>query len=493
MKYSANGGVSRLKTYAGAAMAVALFSGNGGVALAQEGQSTTSGEILVTAQKRNERLQDVPIAISVISPQLLETTNARNFSELQGVVPGVYFAGNSGGGRTYVTLRGATGLALNTGDEPVAIYVDDIYMARGVTVGMSDLLDVGSIEIVRGPQGTLQGRNATAGAILLRSADPTPELRARAWASYSDPQEFRAQAMVSGPIGGGLEGRVSAGYVNDDGWAYNPYQKHNIGGAESLQYRGVVTYDQGGAFTARVVADHARTTNQPAIFRYAATNFTAGTGALVPAGTATPNTPLPDATRKAIFEDDTISLNPGTRTTVRGDGVSGKMQYAFGAVDLVSVTGYRKAHVEGLNHSDGLDVDKMGFNHNDDASKQFSQEVRLQSAGISACRDSRRLLFLRGSGIHRRHLQPEALGRDEHGHALHRHDRHALLGGLRGRDIEADRPVLRDRRRSLHAGQEDAEIQHHRDQPRYVGRDHVAVLAANGRVDRYLLSRQGRI
>lgn len=381
MKYSANGGVSRLKTYAGAAMAVALFSGNGGVALAQEGQSTTSGEILVTAQKRNERLQDVPIAISVISPQLLETTNARNFSELQGVVPGVYFAGNSGGGRTYVTLRGATGLALNTGDEPVAIYVDDIYMARGVTVGMSDLLDVGSIEIVRGPQGTLQGRNATAGAILLRSADPTPELRARAWASYSDPQEFRAQAMVSGPIGGGLEGRVSAGYVNDDGWAYNPYQKHNIGGAESLQYRGVVTYDQGGAFTARVVADHARTTNQPAIFRYAATNFTAGTGALVPAGTATPNTPLPDATRKAIFEDDTISLNPGTRTTVRGDGVSGKMQYAFGAVDLVSVTGYRKAHVEGLNDSDGLDVDKMGFNHNDDASKQFSQEVRLQSAG----------------------------------------------------------------------------------------------------------------
>jgi iron complex outermembrane receptor protein len=348
-------------------------------------------EIVVTAQKREERLQDVPIAISVVTPALLQSTNARNLSELQGVVPSVYFAGNSGGGRTYITLRGATGLALNTGDEPVAIYMDDIYLARGVTVGMSDLLDVGSIEIVRGPQGTLQGRNATAGAILLRGADPTSTFQGRIFGSIADPQEFRLQGVVSGPLGGGFEGRLAAGYVNERGWAFNPFHNTHIGGGESAQTRGTLTY-RSGDFSARIVGDYSWTNNQPAIFRYAATNFSPlPTGALVPAGTATPNAPLPAAQRHQIFDEDRISLNPGTDTTVRGGGVSARLQYSFGGVDLISVSGFRKVHVDGINDSDGLDVARMGYNHNDDHSRQLSQEVRLQSSG------NRRLSWILGA------------------------------------------------------------------------------------------------
>ncbi|QNA86454.1 TonB-dependent receptor [Sphingomonas sp. So64.6b] len=343
----------------------------------------TTNDIVVTAQKRAERLQDVPIAITVITPAVLDSTNARNFAELQGAVPGVYFAGNSGGGRTYITLRGATGLALNTGDEPVAIYMDDIYLARGVTIGMSDLVDIGSVEIVRGPQGTLQGRNATAGAILLRSADPTSDFRAKVSASVAWPEEFRAQASISGPLGGGFEARLSGGYTTEKGWAYNPYTKAHIGGSESAQGRLVVT-KEAGAFSARIVADYAWTENFPAIFRYAKTNFSPlPTGALVPAGTATPNTPLDPATRDAIFNHNRISLNPGTDTVVKGGGISAKFEYAFGGVDLISVSGYRKAHVDGINDSDGLDVARMGYNHNDDRSNQFSQEIRLQSSGKS--------------------------------------------------------------------------------------------------------------
>lgn len=338
-------------------------------------------EIVVTAQKRSERLQDVPISITVVNPELLESTNARNFAELQGVVPGVFFHGNSGGGRTYITLRGATGLALNTGDEPVAVYVDDIYIARGVTVGMSDLLDLGGIEIVRGPQGTLQGRNATAGAILIRSADPTDALSGYVNASIADPMEFRAQGAVSGALGGGFAARLAAGYVNDRGWAYNPVTDKHIGGAESVQSRLVLTYESGD-FDARIVGDYSWTNNQPAIFRYANTNFsTLPTGALVPAGTATPNAPLLPADRKAIFKDDIIALDPGTDTTVRTGGFSAKLQYSFGGVDLVSVTGWRRALVEGTNDSDGLATARMGYNHNDARSSQFSQELRLQSSG----------------------------------------------------------------------------------------------------------------
>ncbi|MEG3181349.1 TonB-dependent receptor [Sphingomonas sp. LT1P40] len=367
---------------AGSALAIALAATP---ALAQdqaaEAATPREDEIVVTAQKRTERLQDVPISITVVSPELLESTNARNFAELQGVVPGVFFHGNSGGGRTYITLRGATGLALNTGDEPVAVYVDDIYIARGVTVGMSDLLDMGGIEIVRGPQGTLQGRNATAGAILIRSADPTDELSGYFNLSVADPLEFRTQGAISGSLGNGFSARAAAGYVNDRGWAYNPVIDENIGGAESFQSRVVLRYDAGD-FNARVVGDYSWTNNQPAIFRYANTNFSPlATGALVPAGTATPNAPLTAADRAAIFEDNIIALNPGTDTTVRTGGVSAKMEYSFGNVDLVSVTGWRRAVVRGTNDSDGLATARMGYNQNNAESSQVSQELRLQSSG----------------------------------------------------------------------------------------------------------------
>lgn len=344
----------------------------------QANAQTDTSDIVVTAQKREERLRDVPIAISVVNNALLASTNSRNFAELQGTIPSVYFAGNSGGGRTYITLRGATGLALNTGDEPVAIYMDDVYLARGVTVGMSDLLDVGTIEIVRGPQGTLQGRNATAGAILLRSADPTAKFQGRLTAGISDPLEFRAQGALSGPIGDtGLRARVALGYVNDRGWAYNPATRRHIGGAESFQGRGVLTYDD-GPLSSRLVVDYSHVRNEPAIFRYAATTFSTTPGALVK--TPTPNTPLPEATRRAIFDDDRISLNPGTNTLVETGGVSSRLTYELDGVDIVSVTGIRRAIVSGTNDSDGLDTVQQGYNQIRDVSNSVTQELRLQSA-----------------------------------------------------------------------------------------------------------------
>lgn len=346
--------------------------------------ASNAPEIVVTAQKRNERLGDVPIAISVVSPALLTSTNSRNLSELNGVIPGALFASSSGGGRTYVTLRGATGLALNTGDEPVAIYVDEIYQSRGVTVGMSDFLDIGSIEIVRGPQGTLQGRNATAGAILIRSAEPTDVVSGKFTASIADPLEFRAQGAVSGPIGSsGLKARLAVGYANERGWAYNTALKNHDGGGRSVQGRATLAYDNDSPFSFKIVATGTRFKNNPALFRYGATNFSAlPTGPLVPAGTATPNTPLPQAQYDEIFKRNRISVSPGTDTTVTARGVSGRMAYDLGGAEIISVTGYNTTRAEGTNDSDGLSTQpRNGFNHNDDRSRSFSEELRLQSNG----------------------------------------------------------------------------------------------------------------
>lgn len=349
-------------------------------AVAPQAADNPDNDIIVTAQKRSERLQDVPISITVVTPALLASTGSRNLNELSGAVPGVQFNGNGGGGRTYLSLRGTTGSALNTGDEPVAIYVDDIYQARGVTIGTQDLLDVGSIEVVRGPQGTLQGRNATAGAILIRSADPTDHPEGYVTASIEGPLEYRTQAAVSGPLGGGLEGRIAAGYVNAEGFGRNTFNGARVGGGISAQARGVISYKSDNPFTARVAVDYSSNITKAALFRGAATTFSTTAGALVK--TPTPTVPLPADQRSAVYDDDRYSLDPDTRTRVISDGLSGKFAFAFGGVDLVAVTGYRFTHVSGINNSSGLSTaPKQGYNFNDDHSSAFSQEIRLQSSG----------------------------------------------------------------------------------------------------------------
>ena len=342
---------------------------------------STVAEIVVTAQKRSERLQDVPISISVVNPALLAQTNAKNLNELSGAVPGIQLNGNGGGGRTYVQMRGTTGSALNIGDEPVAVYLDDVYAARGLFIGNADLLDVGSIEIVRGPQGTLQGRNATAGAILVRSADPTPTPQGYFTAQVQDPLEYRAQGAVSGPLGRGFRGRAALGYAKAEGFGTNTFNDTRVGGSESAQIRGVLTYAGDNPLTARIVADYASIGNTPALFRNAATNFSPlATGALVTA--PTPTTPLPVDQRVRIYKKHEYNLDPNTNTTLNTNGLSAKLAYAFPAADLVSVTGYRRAHVFGTNNSSGLaTAPRQGYNNNNDRSVSFTQEVRLQSSG----------------------------------------------------------------------------------------------------------------
>jgi iron complex outermembrane receptor protein len=338
-------------------------------------------EIVVTAQKREERLQDVPISISVVTPAVLAAVNAKNLTELSGAVPGVQFNGNGGGGRTYLSMRGTTGSALNTGDEPVAIYVDEVYLARGVTIGAQDLLDIAGVEIVRGPQGTLQGRNATAGAILIRTADPTSTPEGYVKATATTHSEFRGEGAISGPLGNGFEGRLSASAVDARGWGKNTYDGSRVAGDKSGQVRGVVTYSGDSPLTARISADYSVVTNIAALFRNAHTNFsTLPTGALVTA--PTPTVPLTPAEHDAIYKDNDFASNPNTRTTVDTGGAAAKFSYDLGSMDLVSVSGYRKAHVFGQNNSSGLSTaPRQGYNNNDDKSDAFSQELRLQSSG----------------------------------------------------------------------------------------------------------------
>lgn len=167
-------------------------------------------EIVVTAQKREQRLQDVPIAVTALTADALQANRITNVGDLSGLAPGLTVAPVSGAARIpSFTLRGAVGNASVAGsDRQVAMYLDGVYIsaARG---GIFELPDVQRIELLRGPQGTLFGRNATAGAVSITTRDPLGEARVRATAGIGNYDQYRFGVSVDLPQVGPFSGYLS--------------------------------------------------------------------------------------------------------------------------------------------------------------------------------------------------------------------------------------------------------------------------------------------
>jgi iron complex outermembrane receptor protein len=335
--------------------------------------------VIVTAQKREERIQDVPIAITVVTGDALARTGAKNMTELQGIAPGIYISGNSGYAGSPISIRGTAGTNSTLLDDPVAVYVNGVYQSSG-TFGGNALVDIGSVQVVRGPQGTLQGRNATAGAVLIETANPGTSLGGYMRASYADPSEFRAEAAIGGPLSDTLGARVAVGYYDEKGWGKNTFDNQRIGGGRGFSARGTLRWRPTSDLDVRLVVGHVYTYAEPALARYAATPFNPSpTGPLILPGTATPTTPLTSAQLNAL-DNDQYALNRPTYNRTTDDSIALNLTYSIGKVDLVSVTGYDKVDLDGASDSDGLArTDREGFNSGTLPAKNFSEELRLQS------------------------------------------------------------------------------------------------------------------
>jgi iron complex outermembrane receptor protein len=157
-------------------------------------------EIIVTAQKREQSVQDVPIAVTAVTQETLQANRIVSVNDLSSIAPGVTVRPSPGGvGIPAFTIRGQTSYGVVAGsDKQVSIYLDGVYLAnpRG---SIFDLPDVARIEVLRGPQGTLFGRNATAGAISVSTRDPSGEAQVKLEGSYGNYDAYRLRASVSTP------------------------------------------------------------------------------------------------------------------------------------------------------------------------------------------------------------------------------------------------------------------------------------------------------
>lgn len=184
------------------------------VAPSADAATTGVAEIIVTAQKRSQRLQDVPISVTALNAKTLETNRITNAIDLGGSVPNLAARAVGGGALLPAfTMRGVTSYGVVPGsDKEISIYLDGVYI--GSTVGSAiDLPDVAQIEVLRGPQGTLFGRNSTAGAISVTTRDPSPKFGVTQDFTYGNYDEFRSKTRVDS----GLIGNFSASltYLHD--------------------------------------------------------------------------------------------------------------------------------------------------------------------------------------------------------------------------------------------------------------------------------------
>ena len=194
-------------------------------ALAADGELE---EILVTAQKREQSIQDVGISITAFGGEQLKEMGFQDSFDVARMTPGVHISGNNGGQKTLFTIRGVTQNDFNDQTEaPVAVYVDEGYVGfgQGQVFGM---LDLERVEILKGPQGTLFGRNATGGLVHFISNRPTQELEGYMDVTYGSYNQARVESAVSGPLTDTLSGRMAVMYNRFDEILDNDYPNRAV-------------------------------------------------------------------------------------------------------------------------------------------------------------------------------------------------------------------------------------------------------------------------
>lgn len=213
-------------------------------------------EIIITAQRTNERLQDVPIAVSAFTSEALEKQQIKNTSDLQLTLPNVTFTKTNFTSASF-TIRGIGDLCVGTTcDSATAIHMNDAPLF-GTRLFEGEFYDIAQIEVLRGPQGTLFGRNATSGVVNFRTSRPSlTGFAANAEAEYGNYNAVKLKAMVNVPLAETLAVRVAGFYLNRDGYTTNIYDNSKIDDRDMYGVRGSLRWEPSSGTTVDLMVQH---------------------------------------------------------------------------------------------------------------------------------------------------------------------------------------------------------------------------------------------
>lgn len=353
----------------GTALATLSMTSAANAQAGPEATTTGEGDIVVTAQKREERLRDVPLAVSAVSGAALQSQQITTATDLRLIAPSLNFTPSANARGEGFAIRGVgTAIFSDTVEQSVGVVVDGVVLGRsGQATG--DLLDLERVEVLRGPQGMLFGKNASAGLISITTR--RPQLGATTLdvnASYATLNELKLSAVANVPLGEIAALRVAAGGQTADGTIFNRQLRTDVNNRNEQNVRAKLLIEPSSDLSIMVSGDWQQRRSRCCAWTARSAPATTPFGALSAAAGIVP----------AIGNREIAAGVPFFQN-VDAWGVSGQLDYDFGFATVTSITAFRRWKNADNNDPDLLPANILDVNTGTSKLRQFSQEIRLTS------------------------------------------------------------------------------------------------------------------
>lgn len=346
---------------------------------AQDGDSagSSAGEIIVTAQRRDQRLQDVPIAVAVVGAEQLGTSNVTGLTDIQFLAPGVTF--NTNFNASFLIRGVGTSSLLMTADQSVGVVIDDVVQGIVETTfagpSYQSLNDIERIEVLKGPQGTLFGKNSSAGVIQIITKKPELEkFGMDASFSYATKNEVNAKAAVNIPLGATVALRLAGTAQRRDGFVRNVFTGEDIYAYERYGIRGRLLWEPSDRLSILLTGDYRQSKDNA---NGAWTLRNCGSGLILFGSTVYRpcNELLPQGIEPGPKNLE-VALDGPTFTRQTSTTASARIDYDLGGLTLTSITAYRDLDQDIAVDTDASQRVIYSINRNPSGGSQFTQELR---------------------------------------------------------------------------------------------------------------------
>ena len=364
----------------------------------------SSNDIVVVAQGRAQLLSDVPVAVSAVTAETLQNSGANDIRQLNQVAPSLLVSSTGNEANGSARIRGIGTVGDNPGlESSVAVFIDGVYRSRS-GIGLNELGEIERVEVLRGPQGTLGGRNSSAGLISIISKKPEFEFGGNVEATYGNFNYYRLSGSITGPISETIAARLDGVYVKRNGFYRDTTNNTDVNNRDRFFVRGQLLWNPSSDVSVRLIGDYTQRVEACCAATYVDSSVNQFIGDLnnlaVPlsAGTLPPangnniinvlrdlGQPL-EAFNRGYSRDISVSRGRtyGGRTT--DGGVSLELGWDFGGAKLTSITAYRSYKSGQGSDTDYSSVDILyrgnSTTNNYRQFKTFTQELRLQGTAF---------------------------------------------------------------------------------------------------------------
>jgi iron complex outermembrane receptor protein len=339
--------------------------------------AATVGELVVTAQRKQQNLVDVPVSVAVVGAQALKTSNYTTLTDLQYIAPSVTYNTNFGGG---FEIRGVGTQSVTASvEQSVSVVIDDVvYGLPEISFAgpsYQALTDIDRVEILRGPQGTLFGKNSSAGVLQVVTTRPAlGVVSGDASASYGTGNEVKLTADVNAPIGQTAAFRISAFDYRRDGFVHNLYTHQDVSGYDNYGVRAKLLWDPTPKSEIYIIGSYVHdydSGNGIWTLRSCGSGFHGGLGLFSACAEDAKYGVVASPTNLSGAWDGKLGVNQEAWT------ISGRASYDLGIATLKSITAYQDTTIHEDVEVDSSDLPILSVNHNDFYDKEFTQEFRL--------------------------------------------------------------------------------------------------------------------